>query len=137
MRGTRRSGAACGRPKALNALNLTMSETLHKLYKASAPPTGCAVPAHFLVLHRVLKLAQAVQDWEANANVHCIILKGAGEKAFCAGGDVKGMVQHIMRGEHDAAARRAAPLRLRGPSYASATRQGARRALAVHPPGNC
>jgi len=41
--------------------------------------------------------------------VHCIILKGAGEKAFCAGGDVKGMVQHIMRGEQDAAARQAAP----------------------------
>jgi len=36
------SGAACGRPKALNALNFTMSETLHKLYKASAPPTGSA-----------------------------------------------------------------------------------------------
>lgn len=48
-----------------------------------------------------------VQDWEANANVNSIILKGAGEKAFCAGGDVKGMVQHILAGEHDQAVRQA------------------------------
>ena len=39
--------------------------------------------------------------------MNSIILKGAGEKAFCAGGDVKGMVQHILAGEHDQAIRQA------------------------------
>ena len=39
--------------------------------------------------------------------MNCIILKGSGEKAFCAGGDVKGVVQQIMRGEQDEAIRRA------------------------------
>ena len=39
--------------------------------------------------------------------MNCIILKGSGEKAFCAGGDVKGVVQQIMRGEQDEAVRHA------------------------------
>ena len=39
--------------------------------------------------------------------MNCIILKGSGEKAFCAGGDVKGVVQQIMRGEQDEAIRHA------------------------------
>ncbi|KAK9822375.1 hypothetical protein WJX81_004093 [Elliptochloris bilobata] len=69
--------ATMNRPKTLNALTFSMTETLHKLY----------------------------QDWEANADVNCIILKGAGEKAFCAGGDVKGMVQHILAGEQEEAVR--------------------------------
>jgi enoyl-CoA hydratase/carnithine racemase len=68
--------------------------------------------------------------------VHCIILKGAGEKAFCAGGDVKGMVQHIMRGEQDAAARRAGPSACAPPSVpARPARERAE--LAMHPPRNC
>ena len=39
--------------------------------------------------------------------MNSIILKGTGDKAFCAGGDVKGMVQHILAGEHDQAVRQA------------------------------
>ena len=39
--------------------------------------------------------------------MNCIILKGIGEKAFCAGGDVKGVVQQILRGEQDEAVRQA------------------------------
>lgn len=68
------------RPKALNALNQAMCETLHRLY--------C--------------------DWEASPDVHAIILKGAGGKAFCAGGDVKGMVQLLLAGQHEKAIRLAA-----------------------------
>lgn len=50
------------RPKALNALNLSM---VHKVY-----PT--------------------LEKW---ANSKCLVLiEGAGEKAFCAGGDVKSIV---------------------------------------------
>ena len=67
---------AC-RPKALNALNQAMCETLHRLYS----------------------------DWETSSDVHAIILKGAGGKAFCAGGDVKGMVQLLLAGQQDKAIR--------------------------------
>lgn len=67
------------RPKALNALNQAMCETLHRMY--------C--------------------DWEASPDVHAIILKGAGGKAFCAGGDVKGMVQLLLAGQQEKAIRSA------------------------------
>lgn len=65
------------RPKSLNALNEPMCKTLHQLYT----------------------------DWDASPDVHAILVKGAGGKAFCAGGDVKGMVQYILAGQHNKAIR--------------------------------
>ncbi|XP_033213397.1 3-hydroxyisobutyryl-CoA hydrolase, mitochondrial [Belonocnema kinseyi] len=50
------------RPKALNALNLSM----------------------------VRKIYPALKQWESSKKL--VIVKGAGEKAFCAGGDVKSLV---------------------------------------------
>ncbi|CAL5224195.1 g6837 [Coccomyxa viridis] len=67
--------AVLNRPKALNALNQAMCETLHRLYS----------------------------DWEISPDVHAVLLKGAGGKAFCAGGDVKGMVQLLLAGQQDKA----------------------------------
>jgi len=49
------------RPKALNALNLPMVRTIHPVLKA----------------------------WNKDDSIGCVVIKGAGEKAFCAGGDVK------------------------------------------------
>ena len=49
------------RPKALNALNLAM-------IRAFYPKLG---------------------EWANDPNVHAVVIKGAGEKAFCAGGDVR------------------------------------------------
>ena len=63
------------RPKSLNALNEAMCRTLHRLYS----------------------------DWEASPDVHAILIKGAGGKAFCAGGDVKGVVQMILAGKREEA----------------------------------
>ena len=48
------------RPKALNALNLTMIRIIHPVLKA----------------------------WENDPEIGVIIMKGSGDKAFCAGGDV-------------------------------------------------
>ena len=50
-------------------------------------------------------LRELYYDWEHNPDVHAILLKGAGGKAFCAGGDVKGMVQCILAGKHQEALR--------------------------------
>lgn len=33
-----------------------------------------------------------MQEWERDKHIGAIIIKGAGEKAFCAGGDVRGTV---------------------------------------------
>lgn len=31
-----------------------------------------------------------IQEWERDENIGAILIKGVGEKAFCAGGDVRG-----------------------------------------------
>lgn len=49
------------RPKALNALT-------HPMVRA---------------------MAAALDAWEADPGVACVVVKGAGEKAFCAGGDIR------------------------------------------------
>lgn len=56
------------RPKALNSLNLSM----------------------------VNKLYPALKEWESKKNL--VIVKGAGEKAFCAGGDVKAIIEAGFKG---------------------------------------
>lgn len=48
------------RPKALNALNMNMIDTIYPV----------------------------MLEWEKDPNIQAIIMKGTGEKAFCAGGDV-------------------------------------------------
>lgn len=53
------------RPKALNSLNTSM----------------------------VSKLLPQLQEWESKKTV--VIIKGAGEKAFCAGGDVKAAIDKV------------------------------------------
>jgi enoyl-CoA hydratase len=69
--------AACGiitlnRPKALNALTLTM----------------------------VREMAGALDRWEEDAGIGRIIVRGAGDKAFCAGGDIRVMYELGKAGRH-------------------------------------
>ena len=62
------------RPKALNALTLTM----------------------------VRLIAAALDEWESDAAVDRIVLLGAGERAFCAGGDIRRLYELGRAGDHDA-----------------------------------
>lgn len=59
------------RPKALNALSLPMCESLRGLF----------------------------QKWQQPNDVKAVILKGAGGKSFCAGGDVKSIWEEIKKGD--------------------------------------
>lgn len=34
-------------------------------------------------------IGEKLKEWQANDKIHLIILRGAGEKGFCAGGDIK------------------------------------------------
>lgn len=54
------------RPKALNSLNLEIVELM----------------------------AERLKEWADDKNIACLVIKGCGEKAFCAGGDVKSVVVH-------------------------------------------
>jgi enoyl-CoA hydratase len=61
------------RPKALNALNLPM----------------------------VRELARALDAWERDPAVTRVVVAGAGEKAFCAGGDIRSLHDLGKAGQHD------------------------------------
>ena len=58
------------RPKALNALSLSM----------------------------LRKMRQLFTDWAAAPNIVAVVSCGAGEKAYCAGGDVRGLCDSITGG---------------------------------------
>ncbi len=71
-----RRGAAglvvLNRPKALNALTLNM----------------------------VRQIAAALDAWEGDPHLTRIVIRGAGEKAFCAGGDVRDLYDLGLAGDH-------------------------------------
>jgi enoyl-CoA hydratase len=58
------------RPRALNALDLGM----------------------------IRALAAALDAWEDDSGVHAVLLDGAGDRGFCAGGDVRGLAEQIRDG---------------------------------------
>ncbi|MEK6450498.1 MULTISPECIES: enoyl-CoA hydratase/isomerase family protein [unclassified Myroides] len=41
-------------------------------------------------------LTKVLEDWKTNDDIACVFLQGAGEKAFCAGGDVRQMHDAII-----------------------------------------
>ncbi len=63
------------RPKALNALNLTM----------------------------VREMRRALDAWEQDPSVTRIVVQGAGEKAFCAGGDIRQLTEDLKAGRREEA----------------------------------
>jgi len=58
------------RPKALNALNYSMIKLMYKTLK----------------------------DWESDQEILAVLVKGEGEKAFCAGGDIRSIYESITSG---------------------------------------
>jgi enoyl-CoA hydratase/carnithine racemase len=70
----RRDGRAgrllLNRPKALNALDLPM----------------------------IRAIAAALDAWRDDPQVHLVLIEGAGERAFCAGGDIRALRQHQLDG---------------------------------------
>lgn len=46
----------------------------------------------------VLDLATLLRDHAADPNVRALLIKGAGEKAFCAGGDIRALYQSVTSG---------------------------------------
>ena len=75
----RRDGRAgrilLNRPQALNAIDLPMIRTC----------------------------ARALDAWRDDPHVHAVVIEGAGDRAFCAGGDIRALRQYELDGEHDRA----------------------------------
>ena len=61
------------RPKALNALNYPMIQLMH----------------------------QTLKEWERDPEVLAVLVRGEGEKAFCAGGDIRSLYESITSGRDE------------------------------------
>lgn len=60
------------RPEALNALDLAM----------------------------IRACTEALETWRDDPHVHAVVIEGAGDRAFCAGGDIRALRQYTLDGEH-------------------------------------
>jgi enoyl-CoA hydratase len=60
------------RPKALNAIDLPM----------------------------IRACSRALEQWRHDPHVHAVVIEGAGDRAFCAGGDIRALRQYELDGEH-------------------------------------
>ncbi|MFS0734842.1 enoyl-CoA hydratase/isomerase family protein [Microbacterium sp. 1P10UB] len=58
-----------------------------------------------LDLGMVEALSAALDDWEGDAGVEIVLLDGAGDRGFCAGGDVRGLYDQIVAGHPEETAR--------------------------------
>jgi enoyl-CoA hydratase len=60
------------RPQALNAIDLPM----------------------------IRACTRALESWRDDPHVHAVVIEGAGDRAFCAGGDIRALRQYELDGEH-------------------------------------
>jgi enoyl-CoA hydratase len=65
------------RPEVLNALDLTM----------------------------IRACTAALEAWRDDPHVHAVVIEGAGDRAFCAGGDIRALRQYALDGEYHKAER--------------------------------
>ncbi|MBV4473518.1 enoyl-CoA hydratase/isomerase family protein [Pseudomonas sp. B2M1-30] len=52
-----------------------------------------------LTLDMVRQLQRHLDAWASDAQVHAVVLRGAGEKAFCAGGDIRSLYDSFKSGD--------------------------------------
>ena len=53
-----------------------------------------------LDLPMIRACARALEGWRDDPHVHGVVIEGAGDRAFCAGGDVRALRQYHLDGEH-------------------------------------
>ncbi|VVO51288.1 1,4-dihydroxy-2-naphthoyl-CoA synthase [Pseudomonas fluorescens] len=58
-------------------------------------PTGL----NAITLDMVRLLQQRLDAWASDDDVHAVVLRGAGDKAFCAGGDIRSLYDSYQRGD--------------------------------------
>ncbi|MEH6687511.1 MAG: enoyl-CoA hydratase/isomerase family protein [Halopseudomonas sabulinigri] len=56
-----------------------------------------------LTLEMVRLLQTQLEQWSDDSNILAVVLRGAGERAFCAGGDIRGIYEKHLAGESDIA----------------------------------
>src|SRR3979490_1116520 len=59
-------------------------------------PTGL----NALTLNMIRLLQKQLDAWSADPAIRAVVLRGAGEKAFCAGGDIRSLYDSYKSGQH-------------------------------------
>ena len=54
-----------------------------------------------LTLPMILDLQHQLQTWQEDVGIHAVVIRAAAGKAFCAGGDVRGLYELGMHGHHE------------------------------------
>src|SRR4051812_42133695 len=54
-----------------------------------------------LTLEMIHAIAAALEAWREDPAVHAVVVDAAGERAFCAGGDIRTLRDWVLAGEHD------------------------------------
>ena len=49
----------------------------------------------------IAAIAEALEAWRHDPAIHCVVIDGAGGRAFCAGGDVRAVREAVTSGRHD------------------------------------
>ena len=55
-----------------------------------------------VTLPMVRAIASALDAWEHDPQIHCVVVEAAGEKAFSAGGDIRRLYEQGRAGDHEA-----------------------------------
>ena len=74
--------------KGTSSMDATQNEVL---------PTPAGLNA--LTLDMVRNLQRQLDAWAQDSQVHAVVLRGAGEKAFCAGGDIRSLYDSFKNGD--------------------------------------
>lgn len=79
---------------------MSMNELLHKVHGGIGWITLNRPEAlNALSLAMIRGLFQLLKNWERDESVRAIVIEGAGEKAFCAGGDVRAVYEAKQKGD--------------------------------------
>jgi enoyl-CoA hydratase len=58
-----------------------------------------------LDIHMVARLREALDSWRSDPDIAVVVMDGAGDRGFCAGGDVRALREQILAGGADQAVR--------------------------------
>ncbi len=61
---------------------------------------NCPKKLNILTLEKVTLLLETLTAWADDPQITCVLLKGAGEKSFCAGGDIKEILSFVELDKH-------------------------------------
>jgi enoyl-CoA hydratase/carnithine racemase len=80
--------------------NASPAELLHDVHDGIATVTlNRPATLNALSMQMLVDLGTLLRNWADDPGIHTVVLEGAGEKAFCAGGDIRALRQSFVTGD--------------------------------------